>query len=166
MPIFHVKSVKIYTGKKFFTRIYSWRSWQISGMICIIWSGCPTAGGHCNTDTDHPDGRTTFKRGIAVLYLFWNWSGSSRGLTTFRRGVAVLIFFVYDMDHPEDPATCKEDGPAQQLLFANKPDHRRQGGFITPHLPKECLKIANCKCLLFLLSYFSTFAHLHSHPWW
>ena len=32
MPIFRVKSVKIYTGQKKFTRIYSWRSWQISGM--------------------------------------------------------------------------------------------------------------------------------------
>ena len=33
MPIFRVKSVKIYTGPKKFTRIYSWRSWQISGMV-------------------------------------------------------------------------------------------------------------------------------------
>ena len=32
MPIFCVKSVKIYTGQKRFTRIYSWRSWQIWGM--------------------------------------------------------------------------------------------------------------------------------------
>ena len=32
MPIFCVKSVKIYTGPKKFTRIYSWRSWQIWGM--------------------------------------------------------------------------------------------------------------------------------------
>ena len=32
MPIFRVKSVKIYTGQKKFTRIYSWRSWQIWGM--------------------------------------------------------------------------------------------------------------------------------------
>ena len=32
MPIFRVKSVKIYTSQKKFTRIYSWRSWQISGM--------------------------------------------------------------------------------------------------------------------------------------
>ena len=32
MPIFRVKSVKIYTGQKKFTRVYSWLSWQISGM--------------------------------------------------------------------------------------------------------------------------------------
>ena len=32
MPIFRVKCVKIYTGQKKFTRIYSWRPWQISGM--------------------------------------------------------------------------------------------------------------------------------------
>ena len=32
MPIFCVKSVKIYTDQKKFTQIYSWRSWQISGM--------------------------------------------------------------------------------------------------------------------------------------
>ena len=32
MPIFRVKSVKIYTVQKKFTRIYSCRSWQISGM--------------------------------------------------------------------------------------------------------------------------------------
>ena len=37
LPIFSVKSVKIYTGQKKFTRACSWRSWQISGMIppCI-----------------------------------------------------------------------------------------------------------------------------------
>jgi len=33
LPIFCVKSVKIYTGQKKITRIYSWRSWQISGMV-------------------------------------------------------------------------------------------------------------------------------------
>ena len=32
MPIFCVKPVKIYTGQKNFTWIYSWRSWQIWGM--------------------------------------------------------------------------------------------------------------------------------------
>ena len=32
MPIFRVKSVKIYTGQKKFTPVYSWLSWQISGM--------------------------------------------------------------------------------------------------------------------------------------
>ena len=32
MPIFCAKSVKIYTGQKKFTRVYSWLSWQISGM--------------------------------------------------------------------------------------------------------------------------------------
>ena len=38
MPIFCVKSVKIYTGEKKFTRIYSWHSWQISGMarLCQV----------------------------------------------------------------------------------------------------------------------------------
>ena len=35
MPIFCVKSVKIYTGQKKFTRTCSWGSWQISGMIMI-----------------------------------------------------------------------------------------------------------------------------------
>ena len=33
MPIFRVKSVKIYTGQKKFTRVYSWLSWQIWGMV-------------------------------------------------------------------------------------------------------------------------------------
>ena len=33
LPIFRVKSVKIYTGQKKFTWIYSWRSWQISGVM-------------------------------------------------------------------------------------------------------------------------------------
>ena len=32
MPIFRVKSVKIYTGQKKFTRIYPWDPWQIWGM--------------------------------------------------------------------------------------------------------------------------------------
>ena len=46
------------------------RSNNFLQMICIIWSGCPIAEGQCNTDTDHPDGPTTFKRGVAVLNLF------------------------------------------------------------------------------------------------
>ena len=33
MTIFRVKSVKIYTGQKKFTRVYPWRLWQISGMM-------------------------------------------------------------------------------------------------------------------------------------
>ena len=33
MPIFRVKSVKIYTGQKKFTRIYPWDPWQIRGMV-------------------------------------------------------------------------------------------------------------------------------------
>ena len=32
MPIFRVKSVKIYTGQKKFTRVYPWNPWQIRGM--------------------------------------------------------------------------------------------------------------------------------------
>ena len=35
LPIFCVKSVKIYTGQKKFTQIYSWRSWKISGMYLL-----------------------------------------------------------------------------------------------------------------------------------
>ena len=35
MPIFCVKSVKIYTGQKKFTRVYPWRLWQISGTCTI-----------------------------------------------------------------------------------------------------------------------------------
>ena len=34
LPIFRVKSVKIYTGQKKFTRTCLWGSWQISGMNC------------------------------------------------------------------------------------------------------------------------------------
>ena len=33
LPNFRVKSEKIYTGQKQFTRIYSWGSWQIWGML-------------------------------------------------------------------------------------------------------------------------------------
>ena len=33
MPIFRVKSVKIYTGQKKLTRVYPWLPWQIWGMI-------------------------------------------------------------------------------------------------------------------------------------
>ena len=36
MPIVCVKSVKIYTGQKKFTRTCSWGSWQISGMIIAL----------------------------------------------------------------------------------------------------------------------------------
>ena len=42
MPIFRVKSVKLYTGQKKFTRTCSWGSWQISGMnsisVCNLWT--------------------------------------------------------------------------------------------------------------------------------
>ena len=43
MPIFRVKSVKIYTGQKKFTRVCPWRPWQISGMMhqgCISCVTC------------------------------------------------------------------------------------------------------------------------------
>ena len=42
MPIFCVKSVKIYTGQIKFTRVYLWLSWQISGMLRLIchWHQC------------------------------------------------------------------------------------------------------------------------------
>ena len=43
MTIFRVKSVKIYAGQKKFTRIYSWRSWQISGMFRDGDRGVPTS---------------------------------------------------------------------------------------------------------------------------
>ena len=33
MPIFRVKSVKIYTSQKKFTRVYPWLPWQIWGMV-------------------------------------------------------------------------------------------------------------------------------------
>ena len=36
MPIFCVKSVKIYTGQKKFTWIYPWDPWQISGMVSSL----------------------------------------------------------------------------------------------------------------------------------
>ena len=36
MPIFRVKSVKIYTGQKKFTREYPWDPWQIWGMRRIL----------------------------------------------------------------------------------------------------------------------------------
>ena len=36
LPIFRVKSVKIYTGQKKITRIYAWDPWQIWGMV--TWS--------------------------------------------------------------------------------------------------------------------------------
>ena len=40
MPIFCVKSVKIYTGQKKFTRIYPWDPWQIRGMnVYFNWDG-------------------------------------------------------------------------------------------------------------------------------
>ena len=46
MPIFCVKSVKIYTGQKKITRVYPWRPWQISGMglICVLSGKIPDSG--------------------------------------------------------------------------------------------------------------------------
>ena len=40
MPIFRVKSVKIYTSQKKFTRVYPWLPWQIWGMT--KWLNCFT----------------------------------------------------------------------------------------------------------------------------
>ena len=45
MPIFRVKSVKIYTGQKKFTRVFPWRPWQISGM-----TGCSIQVNFCPCD--------------------------------------------------------------------------------------------------------------------
>ena len=54
MPIFRVKSVKIYTGQKNFTQVYSWLSWQISGMSrsssCI--NSTMSIGEHLITHSD------------------------------------------------------------------------------------------------------------------
>ena len=36
MPIFCIKSIKIYTGQKKLTRIYPWDPWQISGMVSSL----------------------------------------------------------------------------------------------------------------------------------
>ena len=61
MPIFRVKSVKIYTSQKKFTRVYSWLSWQIWGMVhrhllAIPMILCqPDVGGFCNVDNLGPD---------------------------------------------------------------------------------------------------------------
>ena len=48
LPIFRVKSVKIYTGQKKFTRACSWRSWQISGTYEIrsLWHLLPMNANH------------------------------------------------------------------------------------------------------------------------
>ena len=43
MPIFRVKSVKIYTGQKKFTRVYPWDPWQIWGMTIAFQSMCVNA---------------------------------------------------------------------------------------------------------------------------
>ena len=46
MPIFRVKSVKIYTGQKKSTRIYPWDPWQIWGMCggwYYVWKRCVNA---------------------------------------------------------------------------------------------------------------------------
>ena len=44
MPIFRVKSVKIYTGQKKFTRVYPWLPWQIWGMIKMVIKSQKTGG--------------------------------------------------------------------------------------------------------------------------
>ena len=54
LAIFHVKSVKIYTGQKKFTRIHPWDPWQISGML---------PGGLVNREI------IFF---LSILYIFWN----------------------------------------------------------------------------------------------
>ena len=33
-----------------------------------------------------------------------------------------LAFFANDLDYLDEPASCKEDSPAQQLFFANDPN--------------------------------------------
>ena len=50
MPIFRVKSVKIYTGQKKFTRTCPWRPWQIWGMVGSPCSWRLTKGGQLVRD--------------------------------------------------------------------------------------------------------------------
>ena len=45
MPIFGVKSVKIYIGQKKFTRVYPWDPWQIWGMYQFV--SCQASNALC-----------------------------------------------------------------------------------------------------------------------
>ena len=74
MPIFCVKSVKVYTGQKKFTRVYSWLSWQISGMLK---SGIPEM---CYHKLRIPE-MCQLKLGN-TFQEFLNWAGSFREFST------------------------------------------------------------------------------------
>ena len=77
MPIFRVKSVKIYTGQKKFTQVYSWLSWQISGMHQMKIAGIISNGGSINLENDFWIEST--QSGVYLNYLSNALTGSEDG---------------------------------------------------------------------------------------
>ena len=95
MPIICVKSVKNYTGQKKFTRICSWGSWQISGMIRSItfWVGRARVRGK-STGTNKQPLRYTKNYALQVtalttLPMIWKGvpSADPQGVLLYSLGV-------------------------------------------------------------------------------
>ena len=100
MPIFRVKSVKIYTGQKKFTRTPSARPWQIWGM-CTMYNGMYNV-----TIFWHDNGRINpavqryCNHGDRKMFWLpyknrWTWSDSISWQNYWRKRWFSIVFFVW-----------------------------------------------------------------------
>ena len=103
MPIFCVKSVKIYTGQKKFTRVYPWLPWQIWGMgesvFSLISSACASFWNTRHTQLFLFDGIHPIQQTTEV----------ESGVTN----VAVSVRFIhFALDRPIPPLTVRTHSQA------------------------------------------------------
>ena len=91
MPIFCVKSVKIYTGQKKFTWVYSWDPWQIWGMgdVWHGWQSCDTLRSQFLFLFCFSKLKTFQKTIFNIIKLFW-----CSGLT-FSRWARARLFVMF-----------------------------------------------------------------------
>ena len=91
MPIFRVKSVKIYTGQKNLHWRRQWRQWQLSGMV--VWS----IG--CNRGKRHQVGSRQATIKLTFLWLSCtvssDYSSTSLNVVSSTRFFAISLFFFW-----------------------------------------------------------------------
>ena len=89
LTIFRVKSVKIYTGQKKFTRTCSWGSWQISGMWGMTIGGikriCQPSHVYCIIENVYCVIKNVF---FLMWYIYWH-------VFCIIKNVFVLMWLVF-----------------------------------------------------------------------
>ena len=119
MPIFCVKSIKIYTGQKKFTRVYPWDLWQIWGMcwypihIWIYWNksiSCPV----------HID-KLRRKKGLKIVSEKYSYYGAAFFNILLRRFSEkwTLCWFYAKLKGPRLDTFTISGSP---LVFVNLPN--------------------------------------------